>query len=228
MKFILTIMLLAITSFAQNTTYKNGTECDCDSIDYSYYVNSDGDTEVWEIPYINGKKTGVEYWYLGGQLNRTAEFVNGLRHGNTTMYNNDTITMVSTYDNGFETKQVSYISNSTTTYEYNKKGQLVKEFKWNDKYSYSITEIYTYTKTTRTRNYFYNGNISSITVNKYNMTNGTNSSIKSGNIKVGEVISETHYNKYGDVSSNAVIDDGKILYYVCSTGKMVTYSHKCE
>lgn len=129
---------------------------------------------------------------------------------------------------GFETKQVAYISNSTTTYEYNKTGQLVKEYKWSDKYSYSSTQIYTYTKTTRTKKFFSNGTISAIYVNKYKMRNGNNESIKSNNIEIGEAISETHYNKYGNVSSNAVIDDGKILYYVCSTGKMVTWYHHCE
>lgn len=100
MKIIITILLLTIASFAQNTTYKNGTNCECDSINYSYYVNSDGNTEEWETPYINGKETGVEYWYRNGQLKRTAEFINGLRHGSTTMYDNDTISLVTTYDNG--------------------------------------------------------------------------------------------------------------------------------
>ena len=50
MKFIITILLLTIGAFAQNTKYKDGTDCECDSIVIAYYANG-GVYE--EIPYKN-------------------------------------------------------------------------------------------------------------------------------------------------------------------------------
>lgn len=37
MKYIITILLLVIGTFAQNTTFKDGTDCKCDSIHSEYY-----------------------------------------------------------------------------------------------------------------------------------------------------------------------------------------------
>ena len=51
MKFIFTILLLTIGAFAQNTKYKDGTDCECDSIRSDYYES--GELRA-EVPYING------------------------------------------------------------------------------------------------------------------------------------------------------------------------------
>lgn len=80
----------------------------------------------------------------------------------------------------------------------------------------------------QTCNYFSDGILSRITVNKYKMIKASNSSILSDNIEIGEAISETYYTKYGNVSSKAIIEDGTILYYTCATGKMVTQSFNCD
>lgn len=227
MKIIIVILLLNLVTYAQNTTYKDGTNCGCDSIHHLFYVNDNGDTEEWEVPFSNGKENGVEYWYLNSELHRTVLYHNGLRHGNTTLYDNDTITMVTTYANGFKTKSVS--GYSTTTYAYNKKGQLIKEEKKvHSSYSFFTSAIYTYTKTTRTLNHFIDGNLSVTYVHNYKMRDIKNESIKSDNVEVGEALSETHYTKYGTVRSTAIIVDGEILYYACSSGKKVTYPHRCE
>lgn len=39
MKLIIAVLLLAIGAFAQNTKYKDGTDCECDSISGTYSGN---------------------------------------------------------------------------------------------------------------------------------------------------------------------------------------------
>ena len=101
MKLIISILLLTIVTFAQNTTYLDGTECECDSIVYyesenirvekpykngningivkSYYEN--GNIEA-EEPHKNGKINGIEKWYYeNGKLAGTANYKNGTLEG---------------------------------------------------------------------------------------------------------------------------------------------------
>jgi antitoxin component YwqK of YwqJK toxin-antitoxin module len=99
MKLIIAILLLTIGTFAQNTTYKDGTDCECDSINSIYcesgelwretpYTNGkiNGIVKVyyesgelmWEIPYTNDKKNGIEKkYYASGKLAGTATYKNG-------------------------------------------------------------------------------------------------------------------------------------------------------
>lgn len=65
MKLIITILLLSIGSFAQNTTYKDGSECECDYILREYY---DSGVLHKEIPITNNDTLGwvMTYWFDGG------------------------------------------------------------------------------------------------------------------------------------------------------------------
>jgi len=57
-----------------NTTYKDGTDCMCDSIQSYYY---DSGALMWEIPFINEKEHGVSKWYYeNGKLAGTATYKN--------------------------------------------------------------------------------------------------------------------------------------------------------
>ena len=78
MKLIISILLLSIVTFAQNTTYLDGTECICDSIRRDYLENG----EVWsEYPYKNGKLNGLGKDYENGTLKGYKKCTDG-RMGN--------------------------------------------------------------------------------------------------------------------------------------------------
>ena len=75
MKFIIAILLLTIGAFAQNTTYKDGTDCECDSIKYFYYESGSINGEV---PFTNGKENGIrKEYYESGKLAGTTTYKNG-------------------------------------------------------------------------------------------------------------------------------------------------------
>lgn len=79
MKLIISILLLTIVTFAQNTTYLDGTECECDSISIVY--NESENIRV-EKPYKNGNINGVMKWYYeNGKLAGTANYKNGTLEG---------------------------------------------------------------------------------------------------------------------------------------------------
>ena len=79
MKLLISILLLTIVTFAQNTKYKDGTDCECDSISIVYYES--GSIEA-EIPYKNGYRNGIEKWYYeNGKLAGTANYKNGTLEG---------------------------------------------------------------------------------------------------------------------------------------------------
>jgi antitoxin component YwqK of YwqJK toxin-antitoxin module len=60
MKLIIAILLFTIGAFAQNTTYKDGTDCECDSIHYVSKPNF-----IYELPYKHGKLNGVALlWFF--------------------------------------------------------------------------------------------------------------------------------------------------------------------
>src|SRR5574343_23849 len=99
MKLIIAILLLTIGAFAQNTTYKDGTDCECDSIWSGYY----GSGELrWEIPFINGKEHGVvKSYYESGALMREIPYINGNAHGvDKGYYKNGKLAGTATYKNG--------------------------------------------------------------------------------------------------------------------------------
>ena len=68
MKLIISILLLSIVTFAQNTTYLDGTDCICDSIVKRYRIHDDGIVFTDEVPYINGKAYGIKKTYISGKL----------------------------------------------------------------------------------------------------------------------------------------------------------------
>ena len=79
MKLIISILLLTIVTFAQNTTYLDGTECECDSIIIFYYES--GRIKA-ESPYKNGNINGiVKGYYESGKLAGTANYKNGTLEG---------------------------------------------------------------------------------------------------------------------------------------------------
>ncbi len=74
MKFIITILLLTIGALAQNTTYKDGTDCECDSIYRTYYDSG----ELYnEYPIINNNIHGISYmYYKSGRLKSKQIYIN--------------------------------------------------------------------------------------------------------------------------------------------------------
>ena len=83
MKLIISILLLTIATFAQNTTYLDGTECECDSI-YSHY---DEDGLAYERPLTNGLRNGIEKWYYkNGSLMSTSTYNNNVLNGSVNWY----------------------------------------------------------------------------------------------------------------------------------------------
>ena len=86
-KFTMLIMLFMSISFSQaNTIYKNGTECECDSI-HHYYNESD---EYIETPYVNGERNGIEKrYYANGNIYMETPFVNDMANGIQKGYNED-------------------------------------------------------------------------------------------------------------------------------------------
>lgn len=77
MKFIITILLLTIGAFAQNTKYKDGADCNCDSISIQYRIESN---QIYkEIPYKNGKLNGVIKAYrINGELFYEVNYINNV------------------------------------------------------------------------------------------------------------------------------------------------------
>ena len=123
MKFIITILLLTIGAFAQNTTYKDGINCNCDSNPSEYNESDELSSEIpyvnekihgvfsgyyvdgilfCEIPYVNGILNGIEKWYhRSGQLWEEIPYVNGKIHGIKKEYfKNGKLAGTATYKNG--------------------------------------------------------------------------------------------------------------------------------
>ena len=83
--------------------YKDGTECNCDSISRSYY--DDGHTVIEELPFVNGDVHGiVKIYYESGNLQCETPYMNGLLHGNQIEY----------YDNNTKVvKKISHFINDS-------------------------------------------------------------------------------------------------------------------
>lgn len=113
---------MSIGSFAQSTSYKDGTNCYCDSIIQKYgesgnliyerpYVNDrqhgmevyyhENGMIKWEIPHINGPREGtVKYYDTTGVLKLEEAWHNGSRHGKSIRYyDSGSIESVSIYYN---------------------------------------------------------------------------------------------------------------------------------
>lgn len=60
MNIIITIILMSIGSFAQNTSYKDGTDCYCDSIIQKY---GESGNLIYERSYVNDRLHGMEVYY---------------------------------------------------------------------------------------------------------------------------------------------------------------------
>lgn len=78
MKLIIAILLLAITTFAQNTTYKDGTDCNCEWIRNLYFESGE---LMEETPYINNEINGIVKVYWLGVLTAEIHVINGWYHG---------------------------------------------------------------------------------------------------------------------------------------------------
>ena len=75
MKLIIAVLLLAIGAFAQNTTYKDGTDCNCDSIHSIYRYNG---ILAQEIPMVDNSIHGIVYiYYESGDIWRQIKFIHG-------------------------------------------------------------------------------------------------------------------------------------------------------
>lgn len=75
-KICMLMILLCSFTFAQNTTYKDGTECKCDSIHLEYW---DNDIIKSESPFINGDLNGwvYNYYWHTGIIYHKDRFSNG-------------------------------------------------------------------------------------------------------------------------------------------------------
>lgn len=102
MKLIIAILLITIGAFAQNTKYKDGTDCKCDSIISTYYKS--GALEA-EYPYSYGKLNGIlTVYYESGAVNRYFRLVNGNREGTSKWY----------YESGSLYHEQNYVNNKWT------------------------------------------------------------------------------------------------------------------
>ena len=99
MKLIIFIPLLTTVTFAQNTNYLDGTECDCDSISIDYRESGN---IFSEFPYKNGNINGImkEYFKSGG-IGAEIPYKNGYRNGIEKEYfENGKLAGTATYKNG--------------------------------------------------------------------------------------------------------------------------------
>lgn len=102
MKLIVSILMLVIVTFAQNTTYLDGTDCICDSIIKRYRIY-DGIVFSDEVPYVNGKVYGVKKTYISGKLVVEDPYIKGERNGIYKVYfDNGNISEAYQYSNGYE------------------------------------------------------------------------------------------------------------------------------
>ena len=96
MKLIIAVLLLAIGTFAQNTKYKDGTDCECDSIVTTYTASEAnavyGFSDITEdaereIPFKNGKINGIaKRYYESGALEGEHPHINGKENGIAKVY----------------------------------------------------------------------------------------------------------------------------------------------
>ena len=99
MKLLISILLLTIVTFAQNATYSDGTECECDSISIIYYKS--GSIKA-EFPYKNGYPNGIEKWYYeSGSIMIEEPYKNGNLNGVMKWYyENGKLAGTANYKNG--------------------------------------------------------------------------------------------------------------------------------
>jgi antitoxin component YwqK of YwqJK toxin-antitoxin module len=137
MKLIITVLLLTVGAFAQNTTYKNGTNCKCDSIVREY----ESGHVVSETPYLHGTPTGIKYtYYLGdvaagklGQVHMKIPLKNGKFNGVVEEYQNDTITWSYTWKMGIR---------HGFSYFYHKNGMVARKTLWRNNSKEGVQYFY--------------------------------------------------------------------------------------
>ena len=102
MKLIISVLLLTIVTFAQNTTYLDGTECECDSISIFYYESYESESIRIEKPYKNDNINGIEKWYYeSGSIRIEKPYKNGYRNGIVKWYyENGKLAGTANYKNG--------------------------------------------------------------------------------------------------------------------------------
>lgn len=119
MKLLIAILLLVLTTFAQNTTYKDGTECDCDSLFITYTASEanavSGDTNITEdaereIPFKNGTINGMwKRYYESGSIRSEVPYINGTRNGmGKRYYESGSIELEVPFKNGNENGVVKW------------------------------------------------------------------------------------------------------------------------
>lgn len=84
MKLTLALLIMAMSIFAQNTTYKDGTECNCDSIGRDYYESGE---LLREMPITKTGHTGViKTYYKSGSIKMSEVVVSGINKGKWITY----------------------------------------------------------------------------------------------------------------------------------------------
>ena len=124
-KIIITLLLLlASISFSQvNTTYKDGTDCNCDSI---HQVYDDNGKLASEAPYVNGKLKRIEKLYFTDGTECECDSI-------TQVYDEDVGLFETPYKNGKKNgvEKRYYDSGklaSETSYKNGKKNGIRKEY----------------------------------------------------------------------------------------------------
>jgi len=157
MKLIITILLLAISTFAQNTTYKDGTDCECDSIhvtdsyldtiggnpinilddDFNRFMIDLRTNEVpesyhlTETPYKNGNIHGYEYYYNDSVMVGATKYTKGTIIEQKWFFVTGELNVHSKYKNGVITHSVMYYLNGALWNEsYFDSGKLQGTKKW--------------------------------------------------------------------------------------------------
>ena len=133
MKLIIAILLLIVSTFAQNTTYKDGTDCECDSIVSTYYESG---SLLDETPYKNGVIHGIYYAYYSfdnnNEVRMSITYTNNKRHG---------IRYVNFLDKGYSyTKYIN--DNAFEEIVYYKSGQVRTVIPYDGFYTNGIVKWY--------------------------------------------------------------------------------------
>ena len=104
--------------------YKDGTPCEC-GIKKRYFGYYASGALAWEVPYVNGKKHGLEKeYYESGALAWEVPYVNGKKNGVYKEY----------YESGALKWEIPYVNDKRHGMQkrYYESGALCDEFLWID------------------------------------------------------------------------------------------------